>query len=222
MKIAGIAAVVAGALLSSAAHAATFDVTVWTGANDGVQSKTFANNIVPTGLASAHFTWLGDIDWFVDGPQNNNSSGNLVSDFLGGSANISGFSSPRGTYANLADFLDDSLSVNGDAYATFFKITGVGKGHGTITHDDGASVYDYNGAAVYASPSETSAITGQFDLPTGAHPFTVYYVEGNGSPSVLNLSVAGVPEPATWATMMLGVAGLGAVLRRRREQSVFA
>jgi hypothetical protein len=32
----------------------------------------------------------------------------------------------------------------------------------------------------------------------------------------------GVPEPTAWALMLLGVAGLGATLRRRREQGAFA
>jgi hypothetical protein len=32
----------------------------------------------------------------------------------------------------------------------------------------------------------------------------------------------GVPEPATWAMMLLGFGGLGATLRRRRAQAVAA
>jgi hypothetical protein len=37
----------------------------------------------------------------------------------------------------------------------------------------------------------------------------------------INLSVAAVPEPATWAMMMLGLAGVGAALRRRRSQPAY-
>ena len=222
MKFVGIAAFAASVLLSSAVQAATFDVTVWTGPNNGVDSTIFAGNVTPTGLASAHFTWSGDIDWLVGGGQNQDASGNHVDDFLGNTSNVSNFSSPRGTYADLNTFLNASLSVAGDAYASYFKIVGFGGGHGSITHDDGASVYDYLGNAVYSSPNETSAITGNFDLPTGAHPFTVYYVEGNGSPSVLNISGLAVPEPATWAMMLMGFGGLGAVMRRRRAHAAVA
>jgi len=35
-----------------------------------------------------------------------------------------------------------------------------------------------------------------------------------------NLAVKAVPEPGTWALMIMGFAGLGAVMRRRRDQSV--
>jgi hypothetical protein len=36
---------------------------------------------------------------------------------------------------------------------------------------------------------------------------------GNG---LLTINFIGVPEPATWATMLIGFGGLGAILRRRR------
>ena len=35
-----------------------------------------------------------------------------------------------------------------------------------------------------------------------------------------NIAAAAVPEPGTWAMMMLGLLGTGAVLRRRRERAV--
>jgi len=38
----------------------------------------------------------------------------------------------------------------------------------------------------------------------------------------VDFDVAGVPEPATWAMMLLGFGGLGAVLRRRRSQPAVA
>lgn len=39
------------------------------------------------------------------------------------------------------------------------------------------------------------------------------------SPGVANAPVAGVPEPATWAMLILGFAGVGAGVRRRRRES---
>ena len=36
-------------------------------------------------------------------------------------------------------------------------------------------------------------------------------------PALDNVSVAAVPEPASWALMLVGFGGLGAVLRRQRR-----
>ena len=223
MKIIASAALAAALFAAGGASASTvYTVDVWTGAPNGVTSSAIADAAhTPTGAASAEFTYTGDINWFAPGPQNTDSSGNLVGAFIP-SANISGFTSPSGAYATLGDFLNASLSVAGDAYASFFKITGSYSGSsvgGTIKHDDGASVYDYLGNAVYSSPAETSEITGNFVLPDGDHTFTVDYVEGNGSPSVLTLAV---PEPATWAMMLLGFFGLGAMLRSRGKRDMVA
>jgi PEP-CTERM motif len=223
VKFKVLGAALAATMFSAAAAnaASVFTVDVWTGAPNGGASSFIADAAhTPTGAPSAEFTYTGDINWFVAGPQNTTPSGNLAGAFIP-SADISGFTSPSGAYATLADFLNSSLSVAGDAYASFFRITGSYSSgtsvSGSISHENGASVYDYLGNAVYSSPSETSEITGNFVLPSGSHPFTVDYVEGNGSPSVLNLSMSGVPEPSTWAMMLMGFGGLGAAMRARRK-----
>jgi hypothetical protein len=38
---------------------------------------------------------------------------------------------------------------------------------------------------------------------------------GNG---LITINFIGVPEPSTWAFLLLGFAGIGAALRRRRER----
>ena len=146
---------------------------------------------------------------------------NLFSEFLS-SADISGYSGAVGETA----FLNTSMSDLGDDYATYFHIVGSYSGTnvtGTIMHDDGASVFDYTGANASTpgpcTAGETVQVNEAFALPDGSHTFSVDYVEGNGAPSVLELSVSSVPEPATWALMMVGFGGLGAVLRSRRKQA---
>ena len=122
-------------------------------------------------------------------------------------ANISCFTSA--TLGNGASgfsaFGNMSLSIAGDAYVTFFLITGTYSGPiGTITHDDGATLA-LNGGIVVDSPNETAAITDNFTNPGGAPvPFVLDYVSANGAPSVL--VVTAVPEPSTWALMILGFA----------------
>jgi len=48
-----------------------------------------------------------------------------------------------------------------------------------------------------------------------------YPVSAPGSVDI-SLNVAAVPEPATWAMMLMGFAGLGAAVRSRRGQAVAA
>jgi hypothetical protein len=71
-------------------------------------------------------------------------------------------------------------------------------------------------ATPYTSPFETTAITGVFTV-NGQHDLLLDYVAGNGSPSVLQLSVAAVPQPSTWAMMILGFASIGFMAYRRKN-----
>jgi hypothetical protein len=238
MKLGNLAGAIAAASLLGAAGAAlavpvasaatVYTVDVWTGAPNGVTSSTTADAAgKPTGPAAAQFTFTGPINWYVGGPQNSGPSGNLFSTFFNtytSTSDISNFSSPSGAFSSETAFLGASMSDAGDSYASYFQIVGSYSDStvtGTISHDDGASVYDYLGNAVYSSPAETSDITGAFTLPGGTHSFTVDYVEGNGAPSVLDLSISAVPEPATWAVMLVGFFGMGTMMRRARAKRGF-
>jgi hypothetical protein len=222
-SVAALGALALALSVAGAANASTvFDVTVWSGAPNGVDSSTTADLAhTPTGLFDAHFTYTGPLDWSNLAAQNSGASGNLVKDFISvtDQGQISSFSSQSGL--TLSSWLNTSLSQAGDANASFFRIIGTYTAASaisyTIRHDDGASVYDSNNNALYLSPAETSAITGSFTLPTGVNrTFTIDYVEGNGSPSVLNVQSI-VPEPATWAMFLMGFGILGAGLRHRRS-----
>jgi hypothetical protein len=214
--IIGTVAGLASAPASAAVLVGTFDVTVWNGAPNGVDAKNLATTTVPTGLADAHFTYTGPLSWVDIEPQNTTPSGNLAKNFLT-LGNISGFTSPNLSLASVTAFGNLSLSIAGDAYDTYFLITGTYAGpNGTITHDDGATL-GLNGSTVVASSGETSAITNSFLNPGGNPvPFVLNYVSANGAPSVLTMTA--VPEPGTWAMMILGFAGVGFLAYRRRNQ----
>ena len=220
--LAAIALTVTFAATASATQIYTVDAWIGDLKTDHI-GGTHADRPLPTPAADAHFVISGPIDWIT------NRGTNLVQDFLtkDGSValpSISGFTSPSTNYATLASFLDASMSKGGDAYSAFFHITGTydsaSSYSGTIRHDDGASLYIDNGATqIFDSSPETVAITSNFVLPSGTHKFDLYYVEGNGAPSVLNINfpadVQAAPEPAAIAVFGIGMIGLGLARRRR-------
>jgi hypothetical protein len=72
---------------------------------------------------------------------------------------------------------------------------------------------DTGGGGYNSNPGYQSAYSAYvFD-----HACGVYYCSAGGGESATNYAFRAVPEPATWAVMLIGVAGLGAVLRNRRK-----
>jgi hypothetical protein len=61
---------------------------------------------------------------------------------------------------------------------------------------------------------------GSFVVPTGATTLYLATADGyewNNNVGSFSAAVSGVPEPATWAMMLLGFGGLGAAMRSRRK-----
>ena len=93
----------------------------------------------------------------------------------------------------------------------------------SITHDDGFSIY-IDGKLLAADPGPTTAVKTNFVLDQGSHTFLIDYVTDNGTPSVFNFEApsatlqAAVPEPSTWAMMILGFMGVGFMAYRRKSQ----
>jgi hypothetical protein len=160
------------------------------------------------------FTYTGDLDWSTSSPTN------TVGEFiLGAGGTISGL-----TPGDQAALLATNMSISGDSRTAFFRLTGTisssGPFSGTITHDDGVT-FMVGGNTLINSPGETPSDTDPFSTGAfGPSPFIIDYVEGNGAPSILNLSIAAVPEPATWAMMILGFFGLSFLAYRRKIEAI--
>ena len=223
MKLTTAAAALAAslALAGTAQAAQVYNVEVWKGADDVVASSNNAAEL-PTGSSVASFTWTGDINWRQEGPQNSSEVFGQFGEFLDGfSTQASNFIST--VYGSDAAFLGDSMTIAGDSFVTFFKITRSYVGpafNGTIHHDDGALLTS-NGVTVYSSPAETSEVVAPYHLNAGANNLVLTYVSGNGQPSVLSFS-SPVPEPATWAMMIVGFGAAGAMVRGARRKQALA
>ena len=82
-----------------------------------------------------------------------------------------------------------------------------------IWKDMGATLSGFgsNGAAIQ---SEMTNLEG-LDLSSGGRPGAIYAVNG----LTQGFTTGGVPEPALWATMLLGLGAIGAAMRDRRRPS---
>ncbi len=108
-------------------------------------------------------------------------------------------------------------TVAGGKYQVKFDL-GSSSSYGT---PDGITVRGGN-----ATQTFTSTLTGTNNWETETFNFTAIDstttlsfqgASGNNYIGLDNVVLAAVPEPASWAMLMLGIFGAGAVLRRRRE-----
>jgi hypothetical protein len=93
----------------------------------------------------------------------------------------------------------------------------------TVSSDDDALVY-LNGKYVGGNPGVHGTETAILDLGnlSGANSLEVFYADRAQVGAVLDLGLTGatvsaVPEPSTWAMMILGFFGLGFVAYRRKQ-----
>lgn len=158
----------------------------------------------------------GSVDWIRGYWQSADADGYSI-DLNGGSAGI--LAQTINTVAGQTYDLSFSLSGNPDAFRGETRIAIIGAGGTTI----GTSTYDLTAANSRANmlwATETYSF-----VATGATT-EIRFTSGNPIPGSTNTSwgaaldnvsvVTAVPEPTTWALMILGFGSAGAMLRRRR------
>ena len=88
----------------------------------------------------------------------------------------------------------------------------------TVTSDDDALVY-LNGKYVGGNPGVHNLVTSTLDLGklNGSEQLEIFYADRADVGAYLSLGVSGVPEPSTWAMMILGFFGVGFMAYRRKQ-----
>lgn len=211
--LAGVVAVLGAVGSANAAPiTGTFTISVYQGngsgnINDPEEQAEQGNPLITAGNLLATGSYTGAID-FNDGGQND------IGAFL---ASAGGVLDP-----SLSGLAGTALSASGFGLTSVFVITGDVGGNilfGSLSHDDGVSLYDGPGYSnlVAGSPSPTVDIDTLYSNLTGQ--FQLIYVEANSIPAVLTMDVARTvttPEPLTLSLFGAGLAGLGAIRRRRK------
>jgi hypothetical protein len=228
--VAAAAGLVCAAALSSEALSAPVTninaaVNIWIYDPQVYGATAAQSNGVLATAPTYQFTYNGPLDWFNTNPQGGSNTG---FDLLNGNQAL--LTGP-GVSSFLATTLSDT-SAFGNHVATFIQFTGIlsssGPLSGTVTHDDGASLIVGGNSLLPAgdagpTPQQVSVISD----PASSHvgdKFILDYIEYNGSPAEIGWNLnnpnltTDVPEPSTWAMMILGFFGVGFLAYRRKSK----
>jgi PEP-CTERM motif len=132
---------------------------------------------------------------------------------------------PNSTGTNDGSFFETAV------FKGTFDLAGPGTVSFTLGSDDDSFIY-VDGVLFGQNPGVHSVSTVEFTSPmltAGSHNIEVFYDDRQNVAAFLSLSLDSaititptVPEPATWTMMILGVAGIGGVLRRRNRMATAA
>jgi hypothetical protein len=169
-----------------------------------INAQTSSFTTTPTGSGS----YTGPVDFTLTGMTG------TVGQFLS--------SAPGGTFTLGSGSSSGTISTANYGLTTIFLIEGSEGGStvsGTISHDDGETLYD--GATAYSntlssSPAPTDDIVGAYSGLTGA--WDLVYVEANGLPA--DLIVTATPLPTTWVMLLSAFMGLAFFAYRRKDNAI--
>ena len=236
MKSQFLGALALFSLLSGAASASTITIDYYQVANNGTNGDfgPCCSSPSPSTLPNIALGALlgpNGLPVSIGGPnpvQSVNGSNEILwwTNFTGSAVASLPFSdpsmyTPNGTGANNANFFQTAI-LSGVVTGTGSPITL------TVTGDDDVLVY-LDGTFVGGTPGVHGATTTNINLGTftGDEALKIFFADRARTDAVLGISVVGgtiaaVPEPSTWAMMLLGFAGVGFMTYRRRKIAVLA
>jgi hypothetical protein len=126
----------------------------------------------------------------------------------GGYVDLDGSTSQAGTLSTLTTFAAGTYTLS-------FDLGGNARGDGVKTTV--VTLGDFSDTITLPSDSPLQAYSLKFTTTGGALSFADLAGGNQNIGNILdNVSLSAVPEPATWAAMLLGFGGIGASMRRRR------
>ncbi len=163
-------------------------------------------NVVATGSGTIDLT---DLNESPAGPAN----GPPELDAADGFARV-------GAYSTIIGFTGVSGPASFGPGGQFIASTGSGDAFGVLGGVGGGSLQTYYGYTSKSPLSGSSTYDGQTLASLGLTPGRYVYTWGSGADADrLTVNIGGVPEPATWAMMMVGFVGLGLAGYRAARKS---
>ena len=196
----------ASTIALAAASAANAAVTIGAGSTISVTGNVIAN---PTNQDISQATSL-------------DFTNSLYTPSLGVAGPVSSYSGTGsfagdiclGSCGTIQDIL--SLAVGPQSIPNFFLLSG-GTGPASISFSlDGISSIVRTPGFLDVTATGTLSATG-FDSTPGLFRFST---QGGGNLVTFSATTTAVPEPATWALMLLGFGGIGMAMRRRRRPAL--
>ncbi len=190
----------AGAVLASAAFlpsAADAAVTI--------NLTQVGSDVVATATGTLDLAGLTSLSSFA---LDKSVRGNFAYIGLGTASSVTGYSGLTGpaSFGTGATFINDS-STSG----TSFAINGSGFAQPRVFVPIGY----VSGSAISSTATFLNQTFASLGLTAGQYVFT-----SNADRVTVNIGAGPVPEPATWAMMLLGFGGIGAAVRRQRKTKV--
>jgi len=190
----------ATALTASAANAA---ITIGSGSQISIGGSVITNTADASQATALDFT---------TGTTSNGSAPGTLSTFNGGAAGSFAGQFCTGSCGTINDIA--SLMVGASASPFFTLTNGVTFSLSNITSIDRstAGILGFMGTGVFSGNISGSA----FDATPGVFSFSTQ----GGNVTTFSASTVAVPEPGTWALMLLGFGGIGVAMRRRRRPAL--